>query len=89
MAIYKAELTGTSKARARKRRFNKHYKKAFSFALEGFDKKGDRVYCRCYVVRSSRGRPVTIDVRQNSPDPDPEVEFILSTMRPLVYARGR
>ena len=81
------EYSGKFTDKPKKRRLNAHFKKAYGFAMGGHDEVGDFFHYRCWILRSQSGYLTMIEIWQPTSEPDPEIEFILSTLKPLSVNR--
>jgi len=65
----------------KRRSFNKHYGKCYTFEISGLDAKGKFVRHRCWFVLPKKGKLAMIQVESADVKPDPELDTILASLR--------
>jgi hypothetical protein len=68
------------KVKPTRKRFNEHYGKCYTFELSGL-RAGKPVTQRCWFVRPKKGRLAMVQVESHGGGPDPELDYMLSTLR--------
>jgi hypothetical protein len=64
-----------------KRRFNRHFGSAYTFAISGVNEKGRFALHRCWFVVPKKGRLAMIQVEAADEEPDFELQAILAAVR--------